>query len=347
MSALLNEAIKNFDIFDYVQTHGGSEIQNNEWVLTCPRCGKEKLIVNIPKGTWHCWICETYGPPDYRGHRRTLSGGGGVVALVAWMESLEGRDAAERVIALARFTPEDLTQIKPEELRTGFLDAEKTQAEAIEPPAHLRQIGGILPYMVRRGITLEDARSFGLGWCDGGRYANRLVFPVWENRRFVYFQARAMWEQAEHVPRWPEDRYVKALNPGRADGASVSSDLLMNLDIARAYPRVAITEGPIDCVKTGSSAVCTFGKKISPTQIAKLLRAGVRALDLIWDGPSEREPDGAWPEMLAVAPVLSALFDLRLVRLPHGDPGDHPREYLDWLRASAQPAQSQSRLTYV
>ena len=114
----------------------------------------------------------------------------------------------------------------------------------------------------------------------------------------------------------------------------------MNLDQARHYPRVAVVEGPTDLVRTGPDAVCTFGKQISSAQIARLRRAGVRCLDLMWDADARAE-------MAAVAPLLFHLFDLRLVWLPSGDPGDYPREQLNWFRHHAQPVNQFSRLLAV
>jgi DNA primase len=170
-------------------------------------------------------------------------------------------------------------------------------------------------------------KAFGLFYCDGGRYANRLVFPVFEAGQFVYYQARAMWK-----PRDGE-RYVKVLNPPKQEGAAVSSEVLMNLDQAVQYPRVCITEGPVDCVRAGVDAVCSFGKRLTYAQIARLLRAGVRAIDLLWDADARKE-------MMAIAPVLGALFDLRLVWLPAGDPAEYTREQLQVMRQQAQPYRS-------
>ena len=134
------------------------------------------------------------------------------------------------------------------------------------------------------------------------------------------------------------------MNPPRQAGMAGPGEVLMNLDTARAHARVAVVEGPIDCVHAGPSSVATFGKKITMTQALKLRRAGVRCLDLMWDGPTDREPMGAWPEMMRAASLLSGMFDVRLVFLPHGDPGDYTRSELDRLRSLAVPASSVSRL---
>ena len=58
---------------------------------------------------------------------------------------------------------------------------------------------------------------------------------------------------------------------------------------------------------------------------------------MLWDGPSEKEPRGAWDEALRAADRLSAFVDVRIVFLPWGDPGDYPREVLDEYLDRAVP----------
>jgi hypothetical protein len=256
-------------------------------------------------------------------------GKGGLIDLIAVLDGLPKPKVVDKIIAETAYSPVDYNLgglAYP-----GFTGLRPPRP--ISPPECWQSIDGTLPYMSKRGILLEDAHSFGLVWCNAGRYANRLIFPVWEEGQLVYYQGRAMWEESDR----PGERYIKALNPPKEEGAAVSSEVLMNLSTARHYPRVAIVEGPIDCIKAGPSAVCTFGKKISPVQIAKLQRSGVRAIDLMWDGPSEREPQGAWPEMMGIAPTLALLFDVRLVFLDRGDPGEKSREELNYWRAQARP----------
>lgn len=321
----LNEAIEQFDLESYLLKHGGTQLQTLEWVLVCPGCGKEKLTVNVEAKAWHCWVCE--GIPGARGK-------GGLLDLMAKLDGVNRAKAAQDLLAEARFKPQGYV-LDELVVQQGY-----RPPRPIPPPEYWEPADGRLPYLAKRGILPDDARAFGLAWCRAGRYANRLIFPVWEEGQLVYYQGRAMWEEADR----PQERYIKALNPPKEDGAAVSSEVLMNLDVARHYPRVAVVEGPIDAVKTGPSAVCTFGKKISGLQISKLVRAGVRALDLMWDGPGPKEPQGAWPEMHEVAPLLATLFDLRLVYLPFGDPGQRDRAELEWHRQRAQPFTPMLRL---
>ena len=336
---LLRTAIQNFDMAAYTMRHGAEPGKYDEWVMDCPKCGKKKLCVNIDDRTWHCWVCEQYSV-NAMGKRRPICGAGGVLDLIQWMEDLQREQAIDLVMSGSMFAHVDIGMLPADELKDDILLTYRPPAP-IPAPVGWKPATGVLPFCLKRGITDEDIRTFGLGWCDSGRCRGRFIFPVWEEGQHVYYQARAMWDPH------PGETHIKALNPESTQGMAVSSDLLMNLDVARHYPRVAVVEGPMDLVHTGPDAVCTFGKKISSIQIAKLLRAGVKALDLMWDGPSPSEPRGAWDEMRTVAPLLGTLFDLRLVWLPQGDPGDLTREELVRFRSVARYSGSVSSLAMI
>lgn len=323
---MIDQAIERFDLAAYVRERGAVEAQDGEWIMYCPTCGKEKLTVNVKKKTWHCWVCQKFDTTvtGIRMRRRAVQGAGGLLDLLQLLEHCDRKRAIQLVLASATLIAQDLVQIGATEF-TGFVTSYHQGIVRIPPPPNWRLIEAPLPYMHYRGITREDANRLGLFWCDGGRYSNRLVFPVWEEGQLVYWQARAMWD-----PPVGDRHFLKALNPPAQPGAAVSSDVLLNLNHARFYPRVAVVEGPVDCVHAGPDAVASFGKALSAVQIAKLWRAGVRAVDLMWDADAKAD-------MLAWAPVLASLFDLRLVWLPEKDPGSYPREYLCKLRAQAEP----------
>lgn len=320
---MIDQAIERFDLLSYVRDRGATETQTGEWVLFCPVCAKEKLTINVTKKTWHCWVCQKFAIAGLgiRMKRKAVQGAGGLLDLLQILENCPRQRAVQLVLAASRFTARDLQEIGTTEF-TSFVTSYHQGTVSIPAPPNWKLIEAPLPYMVERGISMEDVQRLGIFYCDQGRYANRLVFPVWEDGQLVYWQARAMWESQEHG-------FLKALNPPKQQGAAVSSDVLMNLHSARFYPRVCIVEGPVDCIHAGPDAVATFGKAISAVQIAKLYRAGVRALDLMWDSDAREA-------MISYAPVLASVFDLRLVWLPSHDPGIYPREHLNHLRAGAQ-----------
>lgn len=356
----LTLALERFDLAGYVHDQGAAKVARHEYMLLCPVCGKEKLSVNTETRFWRCFVCERYvrGP---NATRRAVTGAGNVFGLVRWLEQCTNREAAERILAAARpkwldpnvlpdLPPDLATQVSWERSPTGF-------------PEKALAIDGILPYMIKRGISLEDARAFGLLYvpADSGTWlANRLVFPVWQNGQVIYWQARAMFEQNEFVPRGPSDKFRKTFNPAvyfcarcrvafpeGADRCGLcgaaqqygAADVVGNLELAAQHQRICITEGPTSGIRVGPDAVWTFGKVLHPQQIALMLRYGVKGVDFMWDGPKpgDKEPGGAWTEMVMAAAQLAPFFDVKLVFLPHNDPGFWSREWLHYFRANARP----------
>lgn len=331
-------ALQRFDLRTYVRQHGGDREGRHEFLLMCPGCMLQKLSVNVEKRRWRCFRCEQYAV-NALGAKVPSFGAGGVFQLVMWLERCTPRQAAEFLVATTASRNDPNVGIPDFEWQLG----PAPEGVALLPtglPENCLAVTSILPYMVRRGITLRDAAEFGLGWCPTGWVAHRLVFPVWMGGQCVYWQARAMWDKEEHDEA-AHGKFRKTLNPARERGGLFyygSGDVLGNLDQAATYPRVAITEGPTSGIRTGPSAIWTYGKQLQPAQIALLIRYGVRAVDFMWDGPTASEPQGAWQAMIAKAALLCGVgIDVRMVFLPRDDPGTYPREQLDWFRAQARP----------
>ncbi len=321
----LEQAVYRYPIEELLQGQGFAPLNAEEWIGQCPVCSKEKLCVNVLKRTWHCWVCQGAGSTQRQ------FGRGGLLALFGWLFQWTPQQAAAHVLEKSGRAYE--VHHVDGKLKTTQQRREEVAVIEVPPPVGWEPIYAPLPYLIERGITMDDVASFGLLHTTSGPLAHRLVFPVWNGGRLVYWQARAMWSVSEQ----PTGRYIKVLNPPRAVAPHGAGAVLYNLDTARHYPRVAIVEGPIDAVRTGPDAVATLGKHLTERQLGLLLQAGVRAVDLMWDGPSPTEPEGAWPEMAATVPRLAPHFDVRLVFLPRGDPADHTRADLSALRACAPP----------
>jgi len=329
MNTDMEHVVRSFDLNSYLKKFGANQLPKDEWSMVCPICNREKLVVNARKKQWHCWVCEEYKMIP-GGKKRAVRGAGGLLSLVGLLENCSIDQARQKVTGEGSF--------RGSYFSTQGEHTYNDKPAEIPPPVGWKSIHTVLPYCAERGITLEDIRQFGLVFCDVGKYRNRLIFPIWEKGKLVYYQARAMWKAR------PGENYIKALNPPSDVGAASPTEVVMNLDVAKHFDRVAVVEGPIDCVHAGPSAVCTLGKRISVAQMLKMKKAGVQAIDLIWDGPTETEPEGAWPEMRQAASQLAGIFDTRLVFLPHGDPGDYTRAELEQFRRKARPAAAVSGL---
>jgi hypothetical protein len=338
-----------FNLQAWLDAHGAKRAGRGQQVIVCPTCGKRKLTVDVERGIWHCWVCQAYRLDD-QGKKRAVRGAGDLASLLVLVDGMHIGQALQ-VVETAQdpgLRRQSVARLEPAVVQEGRGALGWRSASGLGPVAPIAPPEGWQPiaraedwsYLARRGLTMKHVRRMALVVCTEGRYAGRLVFPVLEGGQLVYWQARAMWEAEEHPAG--AGPYVKSLNPPYSGVGK--SDVLLGLDEARQHPRVAVVEGPIDQAHAGPASVATFGKEISMKQVQLLMAAGVKALDLMWDGPTSKEPQGAWPEMLRAAALLGSLFDLRLVRLPYGDPGIYDERELDAFRARAQSAAEFGRL---
>src|SRR4030065_266632 len=318
-----------FDLNQYLSKYSPKYLNKDEVIIICPLCGKPKLTIIIRKKLWHCWVCQEYGY-NSSGKRIPIKGAGNIVHLVALLENCSYTSAFELVK-----TDKDIIKKNFDYIDSFYMDS--FERHPVPYPPYSKLITEPLSYMNLRGIVMQDVYQYGLFYCDGGRYRNRIIFPVWEKGNLIFYQGRAMWDSFD-------TDFVKTLSCKGSDAGRC----LFNLEKAATFPNVVITEGPIDAIHVGLNAVCTWGKHITDNQINLLYSSGVSSVTLLWDGPSKNEPLGAIPEMLRAVPRLSGIFDVKVVLLPEGDPGMYDRNYLqNLIQYSSISANDFSRLNYL
>jgi len=156
-----------------------------------------------------------------------------------------------------------------------------------------------LKYLLNRGITLRDINYYNIHYCVAGKYMRRVIFPIIERGKVIYFVARAIDKNAKK----------KVLNPrGNRE--------LFNLEKASRYDRVVLVEGVFDAIKTGDNAIAVLGSHVSQYQIQKMKEYDVHYIDIMFDADKAGK-EGA----LEVARELHKHFrDVRIVDIPFGDP---------------------------
>ncbi len=335
----LQRALDAFQLDAWLDSLGFTAHVNGERLGDCPRCGKEKLTVNVGKRYWHCWVCQKTTPvrqPDGSMRDVTTEGGGGVLRLVSWLYQISMGESAHWLIKVSHPVPLAAADLPALEAAAFVVDSTNV-GDLVPPPCPpgtVASLRGTVPYLAGRGITSEMVQAYGLQLITSGGYAGRVVFPVWGGGQMLYWQARATWapEADEHRGR----RHVKSLNPARKPGQLTSEHVVFNLERAAKVGRgsIALCEGPIDAMKAGDDAVALFGKRLYPAQLRSILSAQVHTVQIMLDSDALSDAHQA-------AKTLSLFVRTRVVRLPSGDPGDFDRPTNAMFRAVAagQPRQ--------
>lgn len=226
--------------FDAMRARFRGRLRRDEYVVTeCPYCGnvgagrKGNFEINTNELVFHCWAC----------------GVGGTV----------------RGLFLDFGLPVSLL---PETAlgRRHFLAIER---EPVRLPAESQPMfGGGLPlaefalqYLIEmRGMTKEEVHLYQLTYAYEGRYARRVIWPLYEGEELVYFVARRFMRNAGRAYDYPEHRR-RSITPIYT-GTSRRLTLVM-------------VEGVFEIFKIqrlGYSVMPLLGATVNPVQVSKLRR---------------------------------------------------------------------------
>jgi len=324
---------KRFDLDRYIEQYEHRMV-GDEAVMDCPNCveeGKhEKLWVRmkekrdsdgaiVPRGTWICYYCRDN---DRVGTGRTC------LSLIEWLEDVEFLDAVKRLAEGGTAAEADFIGTLEKLLST--LDEEDVEDEpppTVQLPRGFRRIDEkhYPPYCAERGISVERAMRFGLGYVPNGKgyCENRLIAPVHFDGRIVGYQARYMKKKPpmcrkEELPCAEcggKHKHGRIRKTKHAKGAKMSH-VLYNWNEARYARRLVLVESPWATIKIGRSGAGTFGKHLSARQLELIMKSSAEQIVLIWDRDKDHKPGrGGYDQALAFGERLSTIVPVRVVKL--------------------------------
>jgi DNA primase len=266
------------------------EVRNGQFKVNCisPKCDDESgnLEISLDKGVFHCWKC------DYKGSIRKL------LRDLGWKWTLGREDEFVSVAELRKVK-------KVEKKEEGFKGLPEEYEFLGKDDFSLSYVGQkALRYTLTR-MGLDDIKTYQVGYCGFGTYKWRVIVPVYENGKVVYFVSRAFFKDVKPVYK----------NPGKEECGVGKEEVVFNLDSARKEGRAVICEGVFDAIKVGKEGVAIFGTSLSELQKFKILDA-VKKIYVMLDLD-------AIDKSIHIARSLRVpKIDVSLVKLPSGDPGD-------------------------
>lgn len=306
----LRDVVKNleteFDAKAYLDRFPHVAHESDDWLLTCPVCEKEKLYVTIvqkrdpdrPPGTWICFLCDQSGSPS---------------DLIRLLDSCSFFAAIEILKKFSRYVEREVDlRTRVEKLLTTFEpDPEEPLQECALPEEFIlyRDAQRVPSYFDDRGISREDALRHRLGFCAQGHYKNRLIVPVYQLGRLIWFLGRWM------APK-PPPGVKKYLN----SAASPASKTLFAIDRARECTRITLVEDVFSAIHLGRGAVALCGTHFSRTQLELLARTEASEVVVCLDRDALEK---AWK----LGTALAELWSVRVVILKEGkDPDEYDRK---------------------
>jgi DNA primase len=169
--------------------------------------------------------------------------------------------------------------------------SDKNDGDELEPLSFYLDLSAeaAREYLESRGISVETAEYFGVGYAKRGMMKGRVCFPIYrpngeDDENPCAYCGRAVSDEVEPKYLWPKD-FKKS---------KILFGLIQATDEDDPYHPLAVVEGPFSVLalnQHGIPAVCTLGAQMSAEQAARIAATG-RPVWICYD-PDEAGLEGA------------------------------------------------------
>ena len=239
---LLNRVIGN---------HGRRLKKSNEYMYWSPFIShhKPKLQINTQTQKWHCWVSNQGGHNLFqlfkklKASREQFDELSDIVGKPKSLSSKYEKNKQKKIVRLPN-------EFKP--LWKGNVSIIKKHA---------------LVYLKNRGINMVDIIRYGMGYCEEGLYANRIIVPSYSSDGDLnYFVGRDIYGGGFKYKNPPVSKDV------------IGFDLFINWN-----EPIVLCEGVFDAVAIRRNAIPLFGKTIPKSLMKKIYEKQVRQIYILLD----------------------------------------------------------------
>lgn len=159
-----------------------------------------------------------------------------------------------------------------------------------------------LNYINKRGISYSDLLKYQIGYCEKGKYKNRIIIPSFDNKGEVnYFVGRTFF-----------DDFMKYKNPSFPKTEVIGFENLISWN----YP-VILTEGVFDAITVKRNALPLFGSRLYDKILNKFVVENPPEIIIALDS------DAIEKSLNIIEELLNFELNVSIVNLPeNSDPSD-------------------------
>ena len=215
---------------------------------------KPKLQINIKSQKWHCWVSNQGGHNFYQLFKAVG------VSQSDWSDLKQYLNEQDDYYVVKTSTNQKIKVSLPKEFKRLNYDTFST-------PLEKRCIN----FLKERGFDSNDIIRYGIGYCEDGEYADRIIIPSYDkNGRLNYFIARELY-----------DRGMKYKNPPVSKNI-ICFEMYVNWD-----EPIILCEGVFDAMTIKRNAIPLLGKVISKELMLALLDKKVKEAYIVLDGDAK------------------------------------------------------------
>ena len=271
---LLNRVIGN---------HGRLLKKANEYMYWSPFIShhKPKLQINVKTGKWHCWVSNQGGHNLFQLFKKLKA-------------SKEQFDELAELVGDTKYRKYESKEVRKKVVRL---------------PKEFKPMwtngGGIIQkhswvYLQNRNITRGDIIRYGIGYCDRGLYANRVIIPSYNSDgELNYFVGRSIYKDGMKYKNPPVSKDV------------IGFDLFINWD-----EPIVLCEGVFDAIAIKRNAIPLFGKTVPKILMKKIYEKCVSTIYILLDRDALKD------SIKMIDDFMKNGINVYFVNLKEGDPSD-------------------------
>jgi len=234
-----------------LKSRGQSLKKSNEYMWWSPftQHHKPKLQVNIQTGKWHCWVSNQGGHNLYQLFKKAGAGYN------------DFKELNKLLGDVSFYKKDDDTTTDDVRLPQEYKSLSDPFDKSIVKEHAIR-------FLRKRGITKEDITRYNLGYCQSGKYNNRIIIPSYDSKgQLNYFVGRDFYSSN-----------FKYMNPPNVAKDVIGFDLYVNWSLP-----IILVEGVFDAMSVKSNSIPLFGKTILPKLYKKIVEKKVKDIFIILD----------------------------------------------------------------
>jgi len=147
-------------------------------------------------------------------------------------------------------------------------------------------------YLQRRGLTLDDIKTYNIGYCESGQYKYSIIVPSYAiDGSLNYFVARKYYSKEYENPKLSKDIVV------------------FELYLSMLFPLV-LCEGVFDAIAIGRNAVPMLGKIVSKSILNFIIHNQINLIYLMLDADAKENIYLNVKKLLGTGTIIKVvLFD--------------------------------------
>jgi DNA primase len=233
---------KNIELCNLLNEVLGDGILNNnqkQSIHYCPFCHhyKRKLSVNLDKGLWKCWVCGIAGRSYYSLFKKAKA-------------------SKSQISRLSNILPEKYIRNVDNNINKNIIQLPDQFIPLVVKSNSLERKRALI-YLKSRGIKALEILRYNIGYCESGRYSNRIIIPSYDDvGNLNYFISRSYFSSVN----------LKYINPKVNRDDIIIFDLFINWN----YP-IVLTEGIFDAITIDINVIPLLGKFLSEKLLKKII----------------------------------------------------------------------------